>query len=216
MSFASALAALDCFETVAVTAEDRGRAAAYRTAKARDRERVAVGSFDEWLRSLNLTVHVNELTEANAVRVTQLLNKTNQMNLSTRRLTATELHTWASAPGHKIWGFRLVDKFEDAGVTGILSLVLDGPDARIVDFVLSCRAMGRQLEEAMLYQAVHYARCRGSKTLWAEYIPTPKNGPCRRFLERCGFVNGNGHTFRWNLDTPYAAPRHVEIRGLAG
>ena len=213
--FPSALASLDCFDTAAVTAEDRSRQSAYRVEIARARERDALGSLDDWLRGLQLKVQVTDLTDGNGPRVSQLLNKTNQMNLSTRRLTGSELRAWASAPPHKLWAFRVVDKFEDAGLTGILSLALHGDEARIVDFVLSCRVIGRQVEEAMLYQAVQYASERGMKMLSAEYLPTAKNGPCLRFLERSGLENRNGHVFRWDLSRPYAPPRHVELEILA-
>ena len=145
----------------------------------------------------------------------QLLNKTNQMNLSTRRLTGSELTKWASEPHHKLWVFRVEDKFGDAGLTGILSLDLQDDDARIVDFVLSCRVIGRQVEEAMLYHALRYAGDRGMGTLSAEYIPTPKNGPCLRFLERSAPESHDGRFFRWHLNRSYAPPPHVELQFMS-
>jgi FkbH-like protein len=213
--FPSALAGLDSFDTVAVTAEDRTRQASYRAESARIKARDASESLDEWLRGLRLKVHITELNDANATRVTQLLNKTNQMNLSTRRLTESALRAWASVPQHKVWAFRVIDKFEDAGLTGILSLALDGTEARIVDFVLSCRVIGRQVEEAMLYQAVRYASEHGLQTLCAEYVPTGKNEPCLRFLQRAGLEHGNGDVFRWDLRRPFGPPRHIEFDVLA-
>jgi FkbH-like protein len=214
--FSSSLAALNCFDTAAHTPEDRQRQAAYRAESARVEERRAAASLDDWLRSLQLKVHVAELNDANAMRATQLLNKTNQMNLSTRRLTGAELRSWASDPRHKVWVFRVTDKFGDAGLTGILSLALQDGDARIVDFVLSCRVIGRQVEEAMMYQAMRYAGDCGMQTLSAEYIPTAKNGPCLRFLERSGLENSDGRVFRWPLSRPYAPPPHVDVHDAAG
>ena len=210
LMFPHVLAGLDCFDTVAVTDEDRHRAAAYRIAHIRSQEREHSVSYDEWLRGLNLRVSVSELNAANITRVAQLLNKTNQMNLSTRRMTAPEIDAWASAPGHKLWAFRVIDKFEDAGITGIASVALNKEEAQIVDFVLSCRVIGRQIEEVMLYQAMTYASRCGMTVLSAEYKPTAKNGPCLRFLERSG-TNGNGHLFRWDLQRPFSPPCHIEL-----
>jgi len=210
LMFSQALASLDCFDTVAVTGEDRRRAAAYQAEAVRVQERDRSGSYDEWLRGLKLKVRVSELNEANITRIAQLLNKTNQMNLSTRRMTAAEIEAWASTPGHKLWAFRVLDKFEDAGITGIASMAVGSDEAWIVDFVLSCRVIGRQVEEAMLYQALTYASEHGARVVSAEYVPTPKNGPCLRFLERSG-ENGNGHIFRWNLQRPFAPPPHIEL-----
>jgi FkbH-like protein len=122
--FPATLAGLNCFDTAASTHEDRQRQSAYQAERVREQERRAAVSIDDWLRGLQQQVQVAELDEANAVRATQLLNKTNQMNLSTRRLTGSELRTWASDPQHKLWIFRVADKFGDAGLTGILSLAL--------------------------------------------------------------------------------------------
>ena len=210
--YAQALASLDCFDLPAITEEDRVRSSAYQIAQVRARERDSSASYDEWLKSLNVTVRVADLSDANLARVAQLLNKTNQMNLSTRRLTAPEIAAWASRPGHKLWAFRVTDRFEDAGITGIASLALDDKEARLVDFVLSCRVIGRQVEEAMLYQVLRYAGEQGMTRLLAEYVPTPKNGPCLKFLERSGLENGNGHVFRWDLGRPFPGPRHVELQ----
>jgi FkbH-like protein len=209
--FSSVLTSLTCFDTAAVTAEDRQRHQAYQSESARAHARETAASLDDWLRDLQMKVHVEELSDGNAMRAIQLLNKTNQMNLSTRRLTGPELRAWASDPCHKLWVFRVADKFGDAGLTGIVSLEMKGEEARIVDFVLSCRVIGRQVEEAMLYQAVRYAGERGMRTLAAQFVATPKNGPCLQFLQRSGLAN-DGQTFRWELSRPYAAPRHVDLQ----
>ena len=215
LMFSHALANLDCFDSTGVTEEDRSRTSTYQLGQVRAHERDRAGSYDEWLRGLNLKVRVSELNAGNITRVAQLLNKTNQMNLSTRRMTTSEIEAWASAPGHKLWAFRVVDKFEDAGITGITSLALSNDEAQIVDFVLSCRVIGRQIEEAMLYQALTYASERGMKAVSAEYKATSKNGPCLRFLERSGLTNGNGHVFRWDLERPFTPPLHVELEPAA-
>jgi len=209
--FPAALAGLDCFDVAAVTAEDRSRHASYQAGRARAMAQTRLGSIDEWLQTLAVKVRVGELTNGNLPRVAQLLNKTNQMNLSTRRLTAAELLEWAGRQSHYLWAFRVADKFEDAGLTGIISVAVEHEEARIVDFVLSCRVMGRQIEEAMLHQAVEHARSLGLKTLSAEYIPTAKNAPTLRFFERSGLENGDGHRFRWDLTRPYARPQHLQV-----
>ena len=209
--YRTALCALDCFDVPAVSGEDLVRAQLYRTEQQRAEARQDVGSVDEWLRTLGLRVGVSELSDANALRATQLLNKTNQMNLSTRRLSETEFRAWASRDDAHVWTFRVSDRFGDAGLTGILSVQVDAGTARIVDFVVSCRVLGRRVEEAMLHQAVEYGRAAGLKKVEALYQPTARNAPCRDFLERSGFANGDGRTFWWDLATPYGPPAHVHI-----
>jgi FkbH-like protein len=214
--YPSTLARMDCFDVVTVTAEDRARHASYQAGRARMTERERAGSVDEWLQNLDVKVRVGTLNASNLPRVAQLLNKTNQMNLSTRRLTAPELLQWAGQPGHHLWAFRVADRFEDAGLTGIISIAVDRHEAHVVDFVLSCRVMGRQIEEAMLHHAVQHARELGLETLSAEYLPTAKNAPTLRFLERSGLENGDGHRFRWELQRHYARPQHLTVEMEAG
>ena len=82
----------------------------------------SVTSSEEWLRHLAIRVQVEELHPANLQRATQLLNKTNQMNLSTRRMSEAELMAWAEQKHRKLWTLRVSDRFGDSGLTGIVSL----------------------------------------------------------------------------------------------
>jgi hypothetical protein len=155
--------------------------------------------MDDWLRCLRITVQVQELNRANLQRATQLLNKTTQMNLTTRRMTADELDRWANEANHRLWTFSVFDKIGASGLTGILSLEVEDRVGRIVDFVLSCRVMGRKVEEAMIYTAVTRAKDAGVDRVCAELIPTPKNTPCLHFLKRCGFVEQRENVFVWQV-----------------
>src|ERR1700722_7139024 len=172
--FASTLGELDCFDSAYVTAEDASRNAMYATDAQRKRSRAAVNSADEWMLSSGTVVKVEEFCDANRERVVQLLNKTNQMNLSTRRLSTQELQNWLQPDNRKLWAFRVSDRFGDSGLTGILSLEIESSVANIVDFVLSCRVMGRNVERVMLACAAQYSAALGLKELRARYLPTSK------------------------------------------
>lgn len=184
-----------------ITAEDSQRSKMYQVERKRRDLKKEVGSFDEWLNSLEIKVGTGILHYANLRRATQLLNKSNQMNLSTRRMTESELMRWSRQSGHKLWVFRVSDKFGDYGLTGILSFIHKGDEGKIVDFVLSCRVMGRGVGKTMLYHADVHARALNLAKLSAKYLPTPKNAPCLRFFQESGFDEKN-NTFSWN-------PRHV-------
>src|SRR5206468_5050982 len=127
----------------------------------------------------------------------------NQLNLSTRRVTGPELLAWASCDGRQLWTFRVGDKFGDSGLTGIASVEREGSRARIEDFVLSCRVMGRKVEETMLHIAVQWARDAGLEELYAVYKPTSKNKPCVEFLKRSGLQARAGDVFAWVLPQEY-------------
>ena len=140
----------------------------------------------------------------------QLLNKTNQLNLATRGLTGAQLHDWLKAPGRYGWCFRLTDRFGDSGITGVLSIERTGDIGDIRDFVISCRVMGRKLEETVLHVAITFARAAGLLEVRARYEPTPRNMPCLEFLQRAGFPDREGeHVFIWHTRRDYPLPEAV-------
>ncbi len=205
-----ALRSLDCFDKPSLSDEDRRRAQMYMTERRRCELRSQAGSVDEWLRTLDLCLKVEPVQESNLARSTQLLNKTNQMNLSTRRMTEQELLAWASLENHQVWSFHVSDKFGDSGLTGILSLETAGGRARIVDFVLSCRVMGRKVEEAMLHVAIAWARSEQIREVYAQYSPSARNKPCYDFLQRSGLRCQADNVFVWDTSQEY--PLHHSVR----
>jgi FkbH-like protein len=212
--FESALHSLLCFNPPAITDEDRRRTEMYRSEQQREGLKEQVASVDEWLRSLGVKVTVERLNEANLPRAAQLLNKTNQMNLTTRRMTDAEFFKWALDPAHRVWVFRVSDKFGDSGITGIASLEVQNGTGTIVDFVLSCRVMGRSVEEAMVHSITKHASSIGLESVSARYIPTGKNKPCLDFWRRSGFKPDQPEEwFRWRLDKAYPRPDAVAIEG---
>jgi FkbH-like protein len=219
MLYPEFLRRLDCFDAPALSDEDRERAAMYGAERERRvalESAQAVGSLDDWLETIELKVEAEPLNEANRQRTAQLLNKTNQMNLRTRRMTEVELSDWAHAPTRRMWTFRVADKFGDSGLTGIASLELDHDTALVADFVLSCRVMGKRVEETIVHQLVEGARALGASRLVAHYEPTKKNAPCLEFWQRSGFERSGERVFTWDLSRPYPKPRAVELRVAAG
>jgi len=183
----------------------------YAAERTRRTERTAIPSLDEWLESLGTSVTVESLSDGNLDRTVQLFNKTNQMNLATRRLSRSELQQWALMPGHRLLTFRVADRFGDSGLTGLVGLSIEGMRARLEDFLLSCRVMGRQVEETMLHVAVDHARSRGARTLHAEFRPTPRNAPCLAFLQRSGLREAAPNQFVWDLGQPFAGPPFITL-----
>lgn len=211
MLYTKALLSLRCFDTPSVSPEDAKRAKMYVVERQRQALRNKIGSLDEWFGTLNIKVKIEELNDTNLPRTAQLLNKTNQMNLSTRRMTESELFSWASQDGHRLWTFRVSDKFGDSGLTGIVSIEAEKKKARIVDFILSCRVMGRKIEETMLHMVASYAKSLNCEELYAKYLPTPKNKPCLSFLETSGFEYVGDNIFSWKLNKDYQKPEHIRI-----
>jgi FkbH-like protein len=223
--FVSALLGLRCFDTPSIEAEDRERTAMYvaererRARQPRQADAGGPGTVHDWLRSLDLQVTAEPLGDAHLARAAQLFNKTNQMNLATRRLSEGELRAWAGQPGCSLWTFSVADRFGASGLTGIVSLQVEDGQAQIVDFILSCRVMGRKIEETMLHIAVTHARRSGATLVLARYLPTPRNGPCLAFWEdNSGFTRSDesgSALFVWDARVEYPVPDVVTLHAAA-
>lgn len=208
---AAALDALDCFDTVSITEEDRVRAHLYAAERRRAQTTPTHGtSHEDWLAGLGVQVEATPLAPANLTRSAQLFNKTNQMNMATRRMTADELAAWAEQPGHAVLTFRVSDRFGDYGLTGIIGLQLDGASAHLTDFLLSCRVMGRGVEQSMLHSAAQWATDQGAQNLVARFVPSERNRPCKEFWETSGFSQPQSNRFEWDLSQPFPAPANIK------
>ncbi|HEY4303880.1 MAG TPA: HAD-IIIC family phosphatase [Gemmatimonadaceae bacterium] len=211
--YPSAFLALRCFDTPVVSKEDAERTALYAAEKSREASLSDVGSIDEWLMSLDIRVTAEPLSAANLPRTTQLLNKTNQMNLTTRRQTEAELTEWVNSSARALWAISVSDRFGDAGLTGILSVDATDGSAKIVDYVLSCRVMGRKVEESLLALAVQWVHERGLGTLTATVKPTAKNKPCQDFFASSGFkADESGLVYRWDSSALYPVPAPINLQ----
>jgi FkbH-like protein len=210
-----ALDMLRCFESAHITAEDVERNAMYATERERASLRTSVSSFDDWLATLNMKVRFERVGAANVSRAAQLLNKTNQMNLRTRRMSEGELLEWAGREGHEAWAIHVSDRFGGAGLTGLLGLHREGEEVHVADYVLSCRVMGRRVEEAMVWAAKRRASALGAHKLVISPLATAKNKPCLDFFARAGLGKAEGG-YEEPVDGTalYAPPPLVEIEGL--
>jgi FkbH-like protein len=180
--FAPFLSSLSCFETPGLGKEDIERTAMYRAE--RDRKEVIdlSGDVENWLGSLKIEVRAAPLRRESLARAAQLLNKTNQFNLSLRRLDEKSFWDWAEEPCNSTYTFHVSDRFGDFGLVGLASLSLTGADARIEDFVMSCRVMGKKVEEALLGYTLGRARAAGADRIMASTADGPRNGPAKDFF----------------------------------
>jgi FkbH-like protein len=212
--YEKALVELNCFDSVAIGEEDRARTRMYVSERSRQAARASVQSLEEYLRSLELKLIAERLSPATLQRAAQLLNKTNQLNLTTRRMTERQLTEWAEADGHQVYVFRVADRFDDYGLTGIASLEVDGDAVYVADFVMSCRVIGRGVEQGIMHVLIEHAREAGRKQLVADYAPTPLNAPCKLFFDDHSNLTrlSDGDRYVWDLLQPYPAPDHMTIQ----
>jgi len=216
MEYVPALGRLRSLDQAHISAEDKSRSDMYVMERTRRAAAFNGGSMNEWLASLDLKVAVEELTPGNADRATQLLNKTNQMNLTTRRLGKEELVEWAAKRTNCFLAFRVADKFGDYGLVGIASFELQNDRAQLVDFILSCRVMGRKIEETMLHIISERAKADGAQVLTARHIQTKKNQPCLRFFQSAGLREVAANVFELDLSAQvFPKPSAVLLQSSA-
>ncbi len=207
------LRSLPVFNLDAISAEDLARTQMYQEEVVRERSKAAFGEVEAWLRSLETTVTAARVDEGDFARVHQLFGKTNQFNLSTWRPSEKELRERMQQPSYQLWSFRVNDRFGDAGLTGVVGLDLSDPQSAVIsDLILSCRVMGRQVEETLLHVAFVMAELADKVRIEAHFKPTAKNKPCLDFMLRSGFdSSGEGPTFTWSMDRPYPCPTSLKL-----
>jgi len=176
-------------DRVAITNEDLAKTRLYQDNAARDSARREFPSMQQYLRSLHTRVSVERVCESTLQRVQQLFAKTNQFNVTTRRYSLGELERAMMDDTSRLLILRAEDRFGDLGWIGALVIrKVRGPRAHIENFVLSCRAMGRGIETALLNHAKHLCfdvfTCAA---MTAEYRPSAKNLPVSELFERQGF-----------------------------
>ena len=183
-----ALAAAGYFESVAVTADDTLRARAYADNSAREAERSSLANIGDYLQGFAMRAPWGFFDAVNRQRIVQLINKTNQFNLTTRRYSEADYDGVVQDESAVGLHLRLVDRFGDNGLIGVAIARQVGADLVIDTWLMSCRVLGRQVEVATLSLLVEQARARGAQRLLGEYVPSLKNGVVREHYERLGFT----------------------------
>ena len=157
-------------------------------------------------------------------RIVQLINKTNQFNLTTRRTTDAEIQQRVADPQCYTQSLRVADRFGDSGLTGVLIALREGDSLRIDTWLMSCRVMGRRLEEAVLAALLRYARTQGIERVIGEYLPTAKNNVVAELYPQLGFTpvgegrferSQNAHRSVHHRATDKEWPAAVATRGQA-
>jgi FkbH-like protein len=172
------------------TAEDLQRTQQYQESRTRDEYRGSVDSLEDFLRGLGLRVNIGLVDEESLARVVQLLAKTNQFNLTTRRHDEATIRRQVAAGGWRVYTMRVADRFGDFGLTGIAILAPEAEAWHIESFLLSCRVIGKSVETALLARIAEDARAAGASALSAEFIDSGRNQVASTFLSQHGFALG--------------------------
>jgi FkbH-like protein len=216
------LSAQPFFDAAVVTDDDVNRLNEYKAQAQRAELADSAGSRDEFLASLGIVCTFLSALDAPLARSVQLLAKTNQFNLTTRRHSAAEVEEFASTPGGQAIAIRVRDRFGDAGVVGLALARNQGDSCFIDSLLLSCRVIGRGIETALLAHLGANAIRTGAKKLIGEFIPTKKNAPCADFYTDHGFAldsslnNAQTGSIFYQLNLTNSAPKSPQWLTLEG
>ena len=177
------------FEGLSVTDEDRERTSQYQGNKARDALKASATDLPAYLRGLEMELIVKPFDRIGLQRIVQLINKSNQFNLTTRRYTDEDILAVMADPEAFGLQLRLLDRFGDNGVIAIIiGRLQETKDLLIDTWLMSCRVLGRQVEPTTLNLIAAQAQKLGAKRVIGEYIPTKKNGMVKDHYARLGFT----------------------------
>jgi FkbH-like protein len=220
ITFLRAVSDAGYFESVAITDEDRVRSAQYQGNRAREALKASTTDMGAYLRGLEMEMIWRRFDRIGLQRTVQLINKTNQFNLTTRRYTEEDVVDVMQS--NKAFGLqlRLTDRFGDNGIIAICIGKLQEDDDLLIDtWLMSCRVLGRQVEPTTLNLIAAQAQKLGAKRLLGDYIPTKKNGMVRDHYVKLGFemaeIRDDGSS-RAVLDLAHFVPAETFITVTEG
>jgi FkbH-like protein len=168
-------------------------------------------SEDEFRKSLNLKIDIFSMQKQHLARVTQLINKTNQFNLTTIRRTQDEVEAFAVSKDALVMGMDIKDKYGDYGLVGVAILEKRNRTCVIDTLLMSCRVLGRGAEDTFIAKLAEAARTLDCDEMRGMYIPSAKNAMVKNLYQRFNFSH-DAETDEWivKLSEAPQTPEHID------
>lgn len=202
------------FEVTNLSADDAKRGEMYAANAQRAAAEKKFASYDDFLASLEMSAVIGEFDPVHIPRITQLTNKSNQFNCTTKRYTQTEMETVAASPDYIRLCGRLTDKFGDNGIVSVVIGEKRGSELHIDLWLMSCRVLKRGMEYAMINRLVEEAQKAGVAEIFGYYYPTKKNAMVKELFGDFGFAkiseDDDGNTV-WKLEVNGFSPKKIFI-----
>jgi FkbH-like protein len=207
-AYAGVLRRVPRLERLSASREDGERTRYYADERERRDLAASAATLEDFLHSLDVEAFAEPVSAATLARAAQLTQKTNQLNMTTRRYGEAQLGQMLGDPAWRGYVLSARDRFGDNGVVGLALTRDEGADCEIDTFLLSCRVIGRGLETAFLAHIAEEARGRGAERLRGQFLPTPRNAPAARIYELAGFrlEQGSEAAQDWSLALGEGAP----------
>lgn len=206
-AFATSLTQAGFFDSLAFSDDDRTRSEMYVADRERTSARQSAGSLEDYLAGLGMVATIGPPGPTEVARVSQLTQKTNQFNLTTIRYAEGEIGRLLTDPSADIHALRLRDRFSELGLVGVAIVRYQAHRAVVDTLLMSCRVLGRGVEDALLARVAEAALTHGATILAGSYRPTSKNGQVASFYSSRGFEPANGENGTlWELDIAARRP----------
>ncbi|MDC0125106.1 HAD-IIIC family phosphatase [Candidatus Pelagibacter sp.] len=183
--------ASDLFCITSISSEDKKRNEYYKDNKNRNKYLSTFNNYDDYLKSLNMSAEICSFKKIYLNRITQLINKTNQFNLTTKRMSENEIELSMNDINRISIYARLKDKFGDNGLVSLMQGIILKDELKIEIWLMSCRVFKRTLEHSIFYEFLKKAKEKNIKIIKGIYIPTSKNKIVSNLYEEMGFVLKN-------------------------
>lgn len=204
------------FERLSLSSDDRKRGQMYAQQRQRAELESSAGSIEEYLRSLDMEADIAVLdASSNAAlveRVAQLTQKTNQLNMTTKRYSTQDIRAMAEDPAWRVYWIAVRDRFGDNGVVGVMIVNVKESVWQIDTFLMSCRVIGRTVETCMLATLADHAGRAGASGLRGWFLPTKKNPPAEAIYRDHGFepIESDSSGVLWGITLPADTLRYPE------
>jgi len=208
--YSSILTNLNDFNALQRTEEDTKRGVMYAQQRQRKQFENTVSNLDQFLKQMDIKVKIKQSNGFLIPRISQLTLKTNQFNLTTRRYQEEEIRKFSKDENFEVGCAQVLDKFGDNGITGAYIVKKNETNWILDTFLLSCRVMGRGVEDAMLSHILKDAKNNGIEEFKAEFIPTLKNKPAENFLSDFGFRK-HDNFWVYDLKNDIKSPNHLMV-----
>ena len=204
----------DLFSVTSLSSEDVKRNDYYKSNQKREQFLSTFENYDDYLKSLKMKAEIAPFKEIYLSRISQLTNKTNQFNLTTKRMSLQEIEKSIGEQKKISLYARLIDKFGDNGLVALIQGTISGREIEIDLWLMSCRVFKRTLEHSLLYNFLREAKNKNIKTVRGRYIPSQKNHIVSSLYEEMGFIlikeNEGIKIFEINLEK-YSIPNNPNI-----
>lgn len=202
------------FYNLSFTKEDKKKIKMYKQQIYRESAKKKFSDIEEYLASLELKLTIFEDDESIIPRMSQMSQKTNQFNLTTKRYTEIDIRNFVISGDSKVFSFSVSDKFGDSGVTGLCIINFDKKNqtANIDTFLISCRIIGRNIEYAFMDYLVNFLKNNKLKNIIAKYVKTHKNEQVKDFYDKCSFslIKSNNGIKDYELFVDEYKPKKVK------